>query len=589
MLAPVKGLSLHYRIPMLVSILLFLVMAVFIVVSYFSIRQLEGAGGRQRLTSLIAQAGGMLSESINDIVKTTRDAAATPAVHDYMVNRSPASASAAMIVLNQYAGSGRFEYAMLLNENLQVLLVSAKADSESVEKAVYLPVIKDKSLNAGNIYRIADTVYYPVIAPVMVLNEVRGYLVRSRQVKVTSKVLDQFSSLAGKGMMMLVGNSDGSLWTDLSKPVDYQLPVSDVKPRSIYQYHPEGRQKLLGAFDVIAGTPWIVTMEVPRALIMQASSGYLQWMTLVAVLLIAAGSFFAWYLGRKLTQPLEKLSTAIKAIGSGDQSPEVAVDRRDEVGVLAQSFNRMTAQLKQADQNTQQQIRNAESLNQQLRRLTSHLNSVREEERVSIARELHDHLGQVFAGFRFDVHSLKKRLQKTDDAVVTEKLETIDASITEGVSFVRKLSSELRAGPLEDLGLVAALNWYADNFYQRSRIPVDVEAVPSNIELPLPLATAIFRIFQESLTNIARHAQATRVDVILEMEAECLRMRIIDNGKGFIVKRDAEGVKTLGLLGMKERAIMIRSNLDIHSAPNQGCTIELTVPVSEISETEAGV
>lgn len=583
MLAPVRGISLHYRIPLMVSVLLFVVTAIFIAVSYFSIRGLETAGARQRLSSLLVQAGQMLSGSVEDVAKATLEVAAAPPLKQFVSDSSSVDRREICQLLSGYAGSARFEYMMLLNTNREVLMVSSRAGTELTDYEGKLPVIADASLMTGNIYQIHDSLYYPVIAPVRVGDTVRGYVVRCRQVKVTSRMLEQFAVLAGVGIKLLVGNADGSLWTDLSKKAEYQLPLNNPGPGKI-QLYPTG---ILGAFDRIPGTPWIVTIEVPRSFTLAASTVYLKWMSLVAALLIVMGSLAAWYLGRKLTAPLNKLSLAIQSLGSGEAIPAVDINRRDEVGVLAHSFNMMSSRLKEAHQETQQQLRNAEVLTEQLRRLTSHLSSIREEERISIARELHDHLGQFFSGFRFDLHSLKKRLQQVKDPVVQEKIQSIDSTITEGISFVRKLSSELRTGPLEDLGLVAAISWYADNFYERSQIPVRVSTTTPHLEIPLKVSTAIFRIFQESLTNISRHAQATEVKVSLDVDDHYLKMRISDNGKGFTTKKAPHAVTTLGLLGMHERAVMIQSSLNIETAPGKGCTVELKVPISEIKVLDA--
>lgn len=576
---PLKGLSLQHRIPLLICLLLFIVVSVFIVISYFSIRKFEAAAGKQRLLSLVTQVSSMLSESINDIVETTAEAAALDPVKNYFDKNVNTNDSEVIAVLNRYAGTSAFEYTLLLNKEYRPVLASQKNSLFTLERAdKYMPVIKDGTLKAGNIYQIADTVYYPVVAPVLLQEEIKGYLVRCRQVRVTSKVLEQFSSLAGRGITLFVGNKDGSAWTDLSRPISYQLPESAVKRSSVYEYRQQNGTAIMGGFEEIPGTPWLVSMEVPRSVAFQGSSGFLRWMIVVALLLIGGGLSIAWYMGRNLTRPLNELILGVTALGGGDRSRSVPVHRTDEVGALAQSFNTMLSQLETANRNTREQMQASEQLNEQLRRLSAHLNSVREEERVSIARELHDQLGQVLTAFKMDIYAIRKKVGSDANPVIDEKLKAMEVSVDEGVRFVRKLCSELRAGPLEDLGLNAAVEWYGNIFSQRYHIPVVITSDLPQIELPLPLSIAIFRIFQESLTNVARHAQATKVEVSLAMQDNTLAMFVKDNGKGFD-QQLADAPKTLGLLGMKERAIMIDSELHIHSTPGNGCMIELRVPL----------
>lgn len=575
MVGPLKGLSLHHRIPLLTCLLLFIVIGLFITISYFSIRKIEAGSARERLKSLTTQASSMFSESIDDMVKTTTEAASSLYLQQYFDSSATLNIPGVIEILNRYAGNHIHERTYLFNKQFDLLLSSNRnnlAADEDVRR--YIPKVPDGSLKAGYIYKINDTVYYPVVAPVMIKGNVKGYVVRCRQVRVTSKVLDQFSALAGRGIALLVGNKDGSLFTDLSKPISYQLPPNAAKPGGIYEYGREEGFAKLGCYEFIAGTPWLVVMEAPRSLAFRGSVLFLKWMVAMGALLIMAGLFIAWHMARNLTLPLNDLIVSVTALGKGDKSTPVPVHRTDEVGALAQSFNTMLSRLQVANNETREQILASEQLNIELRRLSAHLSSVREEERVSIARELHDQLGQLLTAFKMDVHAVKRKLAADSNPLIMERLKAMEINLDEGVKFVRKLSSELRAGPLEDLGLLAALQWYGDSFAQRYNIPVRIHSNPSYIDLPLPIATALFRIFQECLTNVARHAKATEVNVSISSQDELLTMSIADNGKGF---DSSQQPKTLGLLGMKERALIIGAQLNIKSSPGAGCTVELVL------------
>ncbi|MBX2924803.1 MAG: HAMP domain-containing protein [Chitinophagaceae bacterium] len=582
---PLKGLSLQHRIPLLICLLLFIVVGLFIAISYFSISKIEGAAATQRVQSLTVQAGLMFSESIDDFVRSAAEAASSEPVRRYFDDGSPQKSREATEVLNRYAGNDAFEYCMLLNNQFGLLLCSNKNSRALTESdTMHLPKFDKGNFKAGYIYKTGDSLYYSVIAPVKINNTVKGYVARCRQIKITSKMLAQFSALAGKGVTLLVGNANGSVWTNLSRSVPYRLPVTAKKAGAVYEYRNEAKTKITGSYEAIPGTPWLVVIEVPASMAFAGSGLFLKWMLIIGAFLIIISLFIAWYMGRNLTRPLNELILAVTTVGMGDKSKPVPVHRTDEVGTLAQSFNSMLQNLETARQATEEQIRAVEHANGELRRLSAHLSTVRENERVNIARELHDQLGQLLTAFKMDVFLLKKKLAGYENPLVAERLLSMESSLDDGVKFVRKLSSELRAGPLEDLGLITALQWYSDNFSQRYSIPVKVNAEPSFVELPLELSLGMFRIFQECLTNVARHARATRIDVLVKEKEKILAMIIADDGKGFD-SQAVEKPQTLGLLGMKERAVMMGAELHIFSSPRKGCRVEVQLKLQKDTST----
>ncbi|MGK2862920.1 MAG: PAS domain S-box protein, partial [Chitinophagaceae bacterium] len=186
-----------------------------------------------------------------------------------------------------------------------------------------------------------------------------------------------------------------------------------------------------------------------------------------------------------------------------------------------------------------------------LRRLTAHQEEVREEERISIAREIHDELGQQLAIIKMDIDWLNREIEDKKENV-QKKLKGLLGIIDNTVKTVRKISSELRPMALDDLGLLSALDWHCHEFEERSGIKTKFSSEIEEIKLPDKIATGLFRIFQESLTNISRHAKATLVNVSLKKDKNYLSLSIIDNGKGFVLDCN-ENKKTLGILGMRER------------------------------------
>jgi signal transduction histidine kinase len=218
-----------------------------------------------------------------------------------------------------------------------------------------------------------------------------------------------------------------------------------------------------------------------------------------------------------------------------------------------------------------------------LRRLAAHLISVREEERAHIAREIHDELGQVLTGIKMEVGWLAKRLKEPQ---LLEKTDSMSRLIDSSVQTVRKIATGLRPEMLDDMGLIAAVAWQAKEFQKRTGIRCRTK-LPPETKMDLEISTTVFRIFQEILTNVARHSRATRVDIELELGAEALRLQVQDNGVG-IPDADLNGRKSLGLLGMRERALLFGGEVSISGTPGQGTLVSVSIPIRSRDGAAAG-
>ncbi|HRP54939.1 PAS domain S-box protein [Agriterribacter sp.] len=215
----------------------------------------------------------------------------------------------------------------------------------------------------------------------------------------------------------------------------------------------------------------------------------------------------------------------------------------------------------------------------QIRMLTGHLQEVREEERKNIARDIHDELGQQLTVLKMDVSWIIKKLQDPDEVLVVQLkglLDTIDSTI----KSVRRMCSELRPALLDDLGLIAAMEWQAREFEKNTGIVAELTLPAEALMLEPEIKTGLFRIFQESLTNIARHAQARLVRVNLLEKDNSLVLNIGDDGKGFNTSLLNEK-RTLGILGMEERSLMMGGKYIIKSEPGRGTTVKVTVPLKK--------
>jgi two-component system, NarL family, sensor histidine kinase UhpB len=221
---------------------------------------------------------------------------------------------------------------------------------------------------------------------------------------------------------------------------------------------------------------------------------------------------------------------------------------------------------------------------EQLRALSMYLQHIREDERIRISRQVHDELGQALTGLKMDLYWLSTRLPKNLRAV-REKTKTMSAHIDSTIQTVRRISTELRPGILDDLGLVAALEWQAGEFQKRTGIKCEVTSELPEAILDEELNTAFFRIFQESLTNVVRHAEASQVDVRLWEKEGNLWMEIKDNGRG-VSEAELSNTKSIGLLGMRERAALLSGEVTISGAPGQGTTVRVRIPREQPVTTE---
>ncbi|HWF19472.1 MAG TPA: response regulator [Verrucomicrobiae bacterium] len=217
---------------------------------------------------------------------------------------------------------------------------------------------------------------------------------------------------------------------------------------------------------------------------------------------------------------------------------------------------------------------------EQLHALSMYLQHVREEERIRISRAVHDELGQALTGLKIDLSWLGSRLPKNLEPLI-HKARKMSVHIDETIKTVRRISTELRPGILDHLGLAAALEWQANEFQTRSGIVCKVASTLKRTILDEEINTVFFRIFQETLTNIIRHANATRVEVRLSEEhrPNQLMLEVNDNGRG-ITSEQISSVRSIGLLGMHERAALLGGELTIRGVPKHGTHVTVTIPFS---------
>jgi ligand-binding sensor domain-containing protein/signal transduction histidine kinase len=215
-------------------------------------------------------------------------------------------------------------------------------------------------------------------------------------------------------------------------------------------------------------------------------------------------------------------------------------------------------------------------------RLAAHLQSARETERTHLAREIHDELGQYLTGLKMDVAFMENMIAEHDGengrAALLNKVHGMSSLLDTTVKTVRKISTELRPAILDSMGLLAAIEWLAQEFQNHSGIACECYLTANEVNLERERATAVFRIVQESLTNVMRHAKATRVTITFEKEASHYLLEVKDNGRG-VQPSDLRKRTSFGVLGMQERAHVFRGSLTLAGEPGKGTTVRVKIPL----------
>ncbi len=218
----------------------------------------------------------------------------------------------------------------------------------------------------------------------------------------------------------------------------------------------------------------------------------------------------------------------------------------------------------------------------QLRNLAAHLEVIREEERINIAREIHDELGQLITVIKMDISLLRRKIQTKGEIYniyeIVQDLQSISALMDTTIQSVRRIATALRPEILDELGLIEAIEWETNTFQVRTGVKSEFISSLDKVELGRDRSTAIYRILQETLTNTARHANASEVCVTLDRKANDLVLKVKDNGRG-ITEAELSQERSLGILGMRERALLLGGDINIIGNHGKGTMVTVRIPL----------
>jgi len=321
------------------------------------------------------------------------------------------------------------------------------------------------------------------------------------------------------------------------------------------------------AVPILDGKVGTARIGLSDASVRAAVSTLTAQLILTIVLVSITGVLVAVFLTWILTRPIISLAHATQAVATGDFSPRVPRWANDEIGDLAEAFNSMTEELARTDELRKER----EVLRRQL---LEKVITTQEDERRRIARELHDSTSQNLTSLIVGL-----RVMETNCAQCAAQSKATDLRqvASKTLDEVHDLSMRLRPRVLDDLGLAAAIERLVSEWQARYKLPVDV-VIQLGERLPGEVETAIYRIIQETLTNIARHAQARSVSILVERYGDMVRTIVEDDGIGFDTSAH-HGERHLGLLGMRERAELLNGILTVESSPQRGTSIFIEIPL----------
>ncbi|HEX6099203.1 MAG TPA: HAMP domain-containing protein [Thermoanaerobaculia bacterium] len=280
----------------------------------------------------------------------------------------------------------------------------------------------------------------------------------------------------------------------------------------------------------------------------------------LSAIILGIGLLAVVLLSNLLTRPLRHVAAGAQQVAAGDLGHRVPEGRRDEIGQLATSFNDMAARVAERDA--------------ALRQLSKRMLSIQEQERVRIAREVHDELGQALTAMKIDIQQLARR-----EPPLAEPLASISRSVDMTVDLVRRIATDLRPAILDDLGVTAALEQQLRRLRESTGMQTTL-TVAEEPELDMLTGVTLYRIAKEALANVVRHAEATEVAVSLAIEGGAAVLEIGDNGKGMSPDQIASR-HSLGLLGIRERAELLGGSVAIESSPGGGTRVRATLPLGK--------
>ncbi len=377
------------------------------------------------------------------------------------------------------------------------------------------------------------------------------------------------------GTVVTIVNEEGRILVRTLDPTKW-LGRSGT-PRPAQERHREGSAELSGidgkvrqyGFTPVAGTSWRLFVGIPAEVVTSPVRELFMKGMLLGLLVLLVVFLWSLRLSRAIERPLGVLATAARRVEDTGYSAPVPAAGPREIVYVGEAFNRMVARRAEAEAAL------VDSKNQ-LEALSKRLLEVQEEERTRIAREIHDDLGQRLTALKIDVGGLIQAVPP--QAGLEPMIGRIRRALDETFQATHRLAAELRPPALDDFGFLAALESDIRAFEERTGIECELSLPPGPLPLAPEVETAAYRIVQEAMTNVARHANATRLEIRMRTRDNEMLVDVRDDGRG-ITSEDLRGRAGLGLVGMRERARQIGATVDVEGVDGKGTIVSLRIPL----------
>ena len=690
-------LSLGQRLPLIIFLLLLSIILIFGITSYIGVSRAELNAGEDRLKVLSEQLSSMLTGNTHSMVASAKENGNTPHIINYVKTNGADSSSETvedLIALRKDTGYLKVE---IKNADFHTIYSSAKND---FDLNVSLDTILTKLSNTpdtgfvGQLYKSGDAVYYPIVSTIFENNKTIGYLVRWRMMSITAPALAQLRKLLGSGASLFVGNKDGKIWSDLQKAIS-PVPSFQQIGNNVIHYE-RNSEKVIAHIRPIVNSQWLVAVELSKKEVLGAANQFLKWLILIGSILLIIGVLVAWLMVRKITDPLQKLTTAVSGIAAGNYSTLSHLNRYDELGKLARAFNAMSAQVQDAQKTLESKAQNyrllfegnpmpmwiiskstLEILNvnqaavehygytlseflalnskdlrpeedhekyvqfindeknihsnnrgiwrhkkkdgtiimvdvtadniiyhDQPARLilandvTEKLNAeaqlvrhrvmqqelisettlqVQEKAREELGKELHDNINQILASTKLYLEMAKGENISLVQEAIDKSYDNVNLAIME----IRRLSKQLVAPALET-SLVDVIKDLSEEI--QAITPINTSLIIDNFHEHLVndnLKLVLYRIIQEQVNNILKHAAASDVHITIATEHGIVYLIIWDNGIGFDTAKKSKGI---GLRNIDSRVKFYDGEVNLTSQPGKGTRLEISVPLERKTE-----
>ena len=354
-----EGLSIEQRLPLLICVLLCSIILTFSFASFYGVKKAAIDTGKHRLRTLTDQLATLLSQSSQTLNNNILAAAQHEAVKKNILSGGTEFKNEALTAIGNIKKDSTWILIQLLDSAKAPVLITGYSGAKaklSVDTIFAGLKVGPNVCRSGKFYAKGDSVYYPIVAAVTEVNRVIGYLVIWRSMISSPQGMAQLSQLLGTDATLYLGNADGSLWTNLLKPVK-QPAISHQNISGFFEYNNLEDDKVIAAVQRLPNTKWLVLVEFSEQTILESANLFLRWIIIIGGIMITAGIVVTWIMSRNIIRPLNQLTAAATRIASGEYSSSIKINRMDELGKLVHAFNVMADKIQINQQELESKVK----------------------------------------------------------------------------------------------------------------------------------------------------------------------------------------------------------------------------------------